>query len=217
MKEALRGFFHLRGRSKQSFRGFSLGLLKAQLVYFTDMEQITHKGRIIEVVQKEVEQNGNTKTFEFARRSPGTRLIIPKATSILLTKEFRHELNGYDYRLPGGKVYDTLDEYNAALHSGVSIDKAAEDAATKEAREEVGIQVKDISFLHKSICGATVVWDLFYFVVDSFEEGEQELEEGEDITFEFVDRDRVRQMCLDGSISEERSALVLLRYLEGQF
>jgi ADP-ribose pyrophosphatase len=181
------------------------------------MEQITHQGKIIEVVQKEVEQNGKTKTFEFARRSPGTRLIIPKDGDILLAKEFRHELKGYDYRLPGGKVYDTLDEYNTALSSNIDINKAAEHAAAKEAREEVGIQVKDVSFIHKSVCGATVVWDLFYFVVNDFEEGKQELEEGEDITFEFVDRDRVKQMCLDGSISEERSALILLRYLEGGF
>jgi hypothetical protein len=39
------------------------------------------------------------------------------------------------------------------------------------------------------------------------------LEDGEDITFEFVDNEEVKKMCLNGSISEERSALVLLRYL----
>lgn len=177
------------------------------------METITHKGNIIEVVQKEVEQNGKVKIFEFARRSPGTRLIIPKGQQILLTKEFRHELNGYDYRLPGGKVYDSLDEYNAALETGVDIKEAAKSAAVREAREEAGIQVKRASLFHTSVCGATVVWDLFYFVVDEFEEGTQHLEEGEDITFEFVDVGRVKDMCLDGSISEERSALVLLRYL----
>jgi 8-oxo-dGTP pyrophosphatase MutT (NUDIX family) len=177
------------------------------------METITHKGKMIEVVQKEVEQGGVKKTFEFARRSPGTRLIIPKGETILLTKEFRHELDGYDYRLPGGKVYDSLDEYNEALATGVDIDASAKQAAMKEAREEVGIEVKDISFFHKSVCGATVVWDLFYFVVKNFVEGEQALEHGEDITFEFYDREKVKMMCLDGSVSEERSALVLLRYL----
>ena len=46
------------------------------------MEKVTHKGKIIEVVQKEVEQGGKTITFEFARRSPGVHLIIPKGDKI---------------------------------------------------------------------------------------------------------------------------------------
>jgi len=177
------------------------------------MERITHKGKIIEVVQTEVEVGGRPKTFEFARRSPGTRLIILDGDKVLLTKEYRHEVGGYDYRLPGGKVYDTLDEYNSALQGGVDIADAAKAAAAKEAREEVGIEPKDISFYHKSVCGATVVWDLFYFVVKEFEKTGQDLEEGEDITIEAVSIDEAKAMCLDGRMGEERSALVLLRYL----
>lgn len=146
------------------------------------MEKITHQGKMIEVVQKEIGENGKTWTLEFARRSPGVRLIIPKGDKILLSKEFRHEVGGYDYRLPGGKVYDSLDEYNSALKSNVDISEAAKQAAIKEAREEAGINIKDLNFIHKSICGATVVWDLFYFVVNGFDQSTQELGEGEDIT-----------------------------------
>ncbi|MDB5260464.1 MAG: hydrolase [Candidatus Nomurabacteria bacterium] len=177
------------------------------------MEKITYKGKIIEVVQKEVEQNAKKKVFEYARRSPGARLIIPKGDTILLTKEFRHELNSFDYRLPGGKVYDSLAEYNSALNEEVNINEAAKQAAIKEAKEEAGIEVKELSLFHKSICGATVVWDLFYFIVNEFVEGSQNLEEGEDIALEFIGKEKVREMYLDGSISEERSALVLLRFL----
>lgn len=177
------------------------------------MEKITHQGKIIEVVQKEIKHDEKTQIFEFARRSPGTRLIIPKGDNILLSKEWRHEINGYDYRLPGGKVYDSLEEYNKALELGKDINEAAKNAAIKEAREEVGIEVKDITFFHKSICGATVVWDLFYFIIKDFNEVSQELEDGEDITIESINRERIKEMCLNGEISEERSALVLLRYL----
>lgn len=177
------------------------------------MEKITHQGKIIEVVQKEVERNGSTQIFEFARRSPGVRLIIPKGDKIILSKEFRHEVGGYDYRLPGGKAYDTLEEYNNALGQNIDITESAQKAAIKEAREEVGIKVKDISFFHKSICGATVVWYLFYFIVNDFEEASQELEVGEDITIEYINCDKVKEMCLNGEIGEERSALVLLRFL----
>ncbi len=178
------------------------------------MEKITYQGRIIEVVEKDVDVGrGKIKTFESARRSPGVRLIIPHENSVWLSKEFRHELNSYDYRLPGGKVYDSLEEYNHALAESVDIAESAKQAAIKEAREEAGMNISQLDFYHKSVCGATVTWDLFYFVVHTYEQHNQELEEGEDITMELVTKDQAKAMCLDGSISEERSALILLRYL----
>jgi ADP-ribose pyrophosphatase len=178
------------------------------------MEKITYQGKLIEVVEKTVEINGKEKVFEFARRSPGVRLIIPTQDGILISKEFRHELGAYDFRLPGGKVFDSLEEYNAYLASGEDIIEPAKRAAIKEAKEELGIETNDITFFHKSVCGATVIWDLFYFIVNSHTKGLQTLEEGEDITEEVVSKERIKEMCLSGEISEERSALVVLRYLE---
>jgi len=63
------------------------------------------------------------------------------------------------------------------LFKKVDISEAAKEGAIKEAREEVGVEVKDISFLHKSVCGATVVWDLYYFVVKDFNQVPQTLGE----------------------------------------
>ncbi|MEK9160944.1 MAG: NUDIX domain-containing protein [Patescibacteria group bacterium] len=177
------------------------------------MDRIKYKGKILEIVEFDVTQGGKSLVFECARRSPGVRLIIPKGDTILLSREERHEVGGYDYRLPGGKVFDTLEEYSAALESGKDIQAEAAEAAKREAREEVGIHVTDLSFFHKSVCGTTVVWDLFYFVANSFADTTQELGEGEDIRVEAFDRETVKKMCLDGSIQEERSALLLLRYL----
>lgn len=179
------------------------------------MEEIKYQGKILEIVEFEVSQAGKTMIFEKARRSPGVRLIVRDGTKILLTKEDRHEVGGYDYRLPGGKVIDKLADYNAALASGVDIKEAAKEAAVREAREEAGLAIeKDgLSFIHKSVCGTTVEWDLFYFAADTFGKAEQEFDEGEDITATFYEEADVRRMCLDGTISEERSALVLLKYL----
>lgn len=178
------------------------------------MEKITYQGRILEIVEHDVEAGGKTKTFEFVRRSPGVRLIIPKGDGILLSKEYRREVNGYDYRLPGGKVYDSLAEYNSALGTKVDINEAAKIAAIKEGAEEVGIKITDLSLFHKSVYGATVIWDLYYFVVNKYEQDTQNLEDGEDITIEHIDRQEAERMCLDGRIGEERSALILLRYLK---
>ncbi len=177
------------------------------------MENITYKGKIVEVVEFEVTQGGKNLVFEKARRSPGVRLIIVNGNRILLSREERHEFGGFDYRLPGGKVFDSLEEFHAGLVENPDLTEAAKKAAIKEAREEVGLEVKDAVFFHKSICGTTVEWDLFYFVATEFTETKQHLEDGEDITSEFIDQEKLKQMCLDGSINEERSALVLLRYL----
>lgn len=68
------------------------------------------------------------KVFEFARRSPGTRLIILNDKhEILITKEYRSELEKFDYRLPGGKVFDTLVEYNDALKLNADIIEKAKE------------------------------------------------------------------------------------------
>lgn len=188
------------------------------------METSKYKGKIVEVVEFNVTQAGKQLVFEKARRSPGVRLIVKQGDSILITKEERHEQGGYDYRLPGGKVFDTLTEYTDALTSGADMVEAAKKAAIKEAREEAYVEVKDASFLYRSICGTTVEWDLFYFVAQEAEslerarvDAERTVEEAEDISVEFMDREQVKRMCLEGSIKEERSALVLLRYLSGNF
>ncbi|MEK7619000.1 MAG: NUDIX domain-containing protein, partial [Patescibacteria group bacterium] len=154
------------------------------------------------------------RVLEKVRRSPGVRLIITTDDhKFVLTKELRKEVGGYDIRLPGGKVFDTLDEYRAACNARENLLEKAEAAARKEAREEVGIEIEKLRYLTTSTCGATVEWDLYYFQVEKFVELEgQNLELGEDINVIKVHRDEVLQMCLDGRIGEDRSVAVLLRY-----
>jgi len=177
-------------------------------------EKVIYQGKLLELVQQSIQIGDKQILREFARRAPGTRLIIPtKDEKILLTKEYRFEIKGYDVRLPGGKVLDSLEEYNAFLKSGADIDVKAREAAIKEAREEAGIVVDDLELFGVSRCGTSVEWDLYYFVVTSYSEGETALELGEDITVMPTDREEVKRMCLDGRIQEERSALILLRYL----
>lgn len=174
-------------------------------------QEIVFQGKIIEVVHEEVDG----RTFEYGRRSPGTRLIIvtPQNT-LLMTKETRRELDTPDIRIPGGKVFDTLSEYNSFLESGSDIVSQAQIGASKEAREEVGIDPKNMKHFHTSKCGATFEWDLFYFVVTKYEKLEgQQLEQGENIETVEISFEEAEKMALDGRMQEERSALVLLRYL----
>ena len=177
-------------------------------------EKIIFQGKTIEVVEQPMQAGEKSFRLEFARRSPGSRLIVPTPDgNILLTKEYRAELKEYDFRLPGGKVIDTLSEYNAFLARGTDIKTEAKEAAVREAKEELGIIAKDIEFFALSRCGMTIEWDLYYFVVKAYEQSSQELGDGEDITVIPTPVEEVKKMCLNGRMQEERSALILLRYL----
>ncbi len=184
-------------------------------------EEIIAKGKIFELVQI---PKSDGKVFEVARRTPGVRLIIvdTKVSKVLLSKEFRYELKDWDYRLPGGKVFDTLDEFEAWRKSGTDLDPELEKRVKIEAHEEVGIDVVSCGFFKKSTLGATVEWDLYVYVVKDWKvhhEG-QNNEAGEfgekienDNWFSFSEAE---DLILKGKMQEERMALVLLQWLKRQ-
>ena len=181
-------------------------------------EEIFAKGKLFELVHLKQDDG---RVFEVARRAPGVRLIIhdKSAGKILLTKEFRHELGEWDYRLPGGKVFDSLDEFEAFRASGKDVIDAAKKQAINEAQQEAGVEIAELSFYKKSILGATVEWDLYVFETSGWQlrlEG-QELEVGEKIEADnWVGYDQAKVMTLDGSMKEERIALILLQWLDGR-
>lgn len=181
-------------------------------------EEIAYQGKIVEVVEQPMKIGDKKVTFEFARRSPGTRLIIVDHNKhrLLLTKEFRSEHSDYDFRLPGGKVFDSLTEYNEFIKSGEDIIIPAKAQAMVEAKEEAGIVAQNTTYYYTSVNGATVAWDLLYFVIDEWTEDSQELGEGEDIEVNWVNFEDARKYALNGSMSEDRSVAVLLRWLAEQ-
>src|SRR5690349_6887808 len=131
-------------------------------------EEIFAKGKMFELVH---ETQNDGRVFEIARRAPGVRLIIADKENrkILLTKEFRRELNAHDFRLPGGKVFNSLDEYETYRKSGVDILPAAENQAKIEAAEEAEIDIGALKLFKKSALGATVEWDLYVFEATSWQ------------------------------------------------
>lgn len=186
-------------------------------------EIIYAQGRIFELVQIPKDDG---RVFEVARRAPGVRLIVADKASkkVLLTREHRWELNGYDYRLPGGKVFDTLKEFEDFRQSAESGDKdiliAATAKAKEEAVEEAGIQVDAVKLFKKSMLGATVEWDLYVFEVTKWQPHKdgQNLKEDErqgiDVVWSnYVD---LEKMILAGEMQEERIALILLQWLKKQ-
>lgn len=173
--------------------------------------EIVYKGKLI-AIEKHV-----VKGFERAVRPPGVRLILKNTNGkILLTKEFRHEQDKHDYRLPGGKVFDDLESYLAVRYESDDLHSAVLAAATLEAKQEAGVTVNNLFIYSKSVAGASVEWDLYYLTGEIKDKGEQELDGDEKehgIEVGFYSKEEIFAMLKNNEISEDRSASVLFRYL----
>lgn len=178
------------------------------------------EGRIW-VAEQSVQPNGTV--FERVSRSPGSRLLFIRSGMILLSREKRKELSDrVDYRLPGGKVFDTNDEYQSFLASRADIIDASRKSACKEALEEVGLIVNPMKLSHFStdVLGATCSWDLIYWICEDFKENEagaqyHETESDEIMGADWIEIADACKLALDKTqFSESRSAVALLTYAQ---
>ncbi len=181
---------------------------------------ILSEGRIGAIVQFPVlvdEGKGYiAKVFEKFVRAPGTRIIAVQNKTIYLQQEARLERNNVlDWRLPGGKVVDSFNDYRPYLTQAVP-EAMILAAAAKELREEAQLEATQLRFFAKKECGATVEWDLYYILAEEIcgsatnklhEEGE-DIHQGKWFTFtEILDK------CAHGEISEGRTVAALLEFV----
>lgn len=158
------------------------------------------------------------KWYERAVRPPWVRLLLKNAEgAILLTKEYRAEQGSFDYRLPGGKVFDTLEEYLEIRGNQTALDTAVLAAAKLEAKEEAGVdQIENLRIFHDSHAGASVEWDLYYVSGKILSMSEQNLwgdELHHGIEVGFYTTPEVLFMIKNGEIQEDRTVGVLCKYL----
>lgn len=181
-------------------------------------QKIVWQGKIGSIVEYSP-SNQPDKRFQKFSRPPGTRsIIISPDNKILLTKEFRQESGKDDFRLPGGKVYDSFLEWMKASEEGKNMDDAAIEGAKNEMSQEAAIEAFDPQiFKLVGSGGPTVEWDLYYLSVNQYKAlGNQALEEGEKITFGWYPISEVIEMCLIGQVDEARTAAVILQFLYAQ-
>lgn len=186
------------------------------------MEKSIFNNGFFEFLETEEEHivNGNKTIIkrQMVRRPPGIRaLIINKENKkkILLSKEFRYELDKWDYRLPGGKVFDSLEDYKESVNEG-DVQKHVDATVKKEVLEEIGLIVKSQKLIKVSHAGAGVIWDLFYYEVDDYEVSDTgaKLEENEFVDgYVFKTFDEIIKMCENHEINEDRTVGVLLSYI----
>ncbi len=179
---------------------------------------IVYQGKMFEVVRFSPKPGVE---FETAIRAPGVRLLIEQTNDgvkgLIMTKELRHGIteSAWDYRLPGGKVFDSLSEFNDFRASGEDISSHAMQAAQLEAKQEVGAESGEFIYLDLAKAGGSVEWDLHYFVVKNSIIGVQELEDHEvgEIEVMFLSLEEIFEKLKNKEINEGRSADVLWRYL----
>lgn len=188
-------------------------------IEFASAPRTMFSWKIVKLVFQDMKKWEKEVTYERAERSPWVRvMIVDSEWRICISREHRTELNDwawwYDYRLPGGKVIDTLVEYEEFLNDWWDILEAAAEAAKREAKEEVWIKWDSIRHLHTSWCGTTMKRDLYYFELKDISIWEQELDGMEHIDYDRYTLDTVKKMCMEGEINEDRSVAVLLRYID---
>jgi ADP-ribose pyrophosphatase len=157
---------------------------------------IVFKGKYFRIYHETVALNGTQTTFEYVSRTDGARIIAANLGAILLTKEYRHELQDVDWRLPGGKVDEG---------------ETPEVAARRELREETGYDAGSLKALWSTTPDSTVRYRRHFFLATDLAEGPTAHEAGETIENHWVPLETACTMALDGEVREEISALSILR------
>ncbi len=160
----------------------------------------------------------NEKGYERVIRPPGCRLFIKDSEGkILIQKEFREEQGGFDYRLPGGKVFDSLEPYLAVRNNQKELEEKVLEAARREAKEETGAdELLNPRIVSKSVCGANVQWDIYIVSAEVKNHGTQALQEDEvehGIEIEYYTPDEVNKMIRNGLMKEDRAVAFLAKNL----
>jgi ADP-ribose pyrophosphatase len=160
------------------------------------------RGHNFAVRQEDVSlPDGGIEVHEHVWRTDGTRIIgLDQAQRVLLTREYRHELDAWDWRVPGGKI-----------DSG----ETPEEAAAREFREEAGFEAASMRFLWATTPDSTVRYQRFFFLATDLSEVEADRDAGERMTVHWMGLDEACAKALDGEIREEISALALLRLRHG--
>lgn len=193
------------------------------------MDRVKYSGRLFQVIDRQTtysfQNNGENVrkpiSYELIRRPPGVRAIVVNEGKILLNREYRYELGKWDLRLPGGKVFDSNEEYCLSVSRG-NLSGDIREKVKEELLEESEIIAEDYTLFCISHCGFTVEWDLYYFIVNRFKtlpsfcERKINVREYEFIEPQWIGLSEVKDLALSGMMSEDRSIIALLKFLNMQ-
>jgi ADP-ribose pyrophosphatase YjhB (NUDIX family) len=175
-------------------------------------ERVTHRGERVAVVERPMAGRDGVERVEFARRSPGVRLVVAGDDGLLLRPDGPQGPGESTWRLPGGPVFDSLAAFEAVRRGDGSVRDAADEAAARTLRETVGLDPVEPEHLFALAAGPGVEFALHCYLVERWRPAPRA---GDPSDAAWVDRDDARRAALDGRVGGARAALALVRWLDG--
>ena len=164
-----------------------------------DKQTVHYRGRVIEVTTDEVElPNGHRAVLEVVHHPGGAAVVaLDAAERVCLLRQYRYVADGWLWELPAGK----LEPHEPPLAT-----------AQRELVEEAGVSARDWHGLGVCLSSPGVFSErLHLFLARDLAPANQAHERAEVIEVHWLPFDEACTWALDGTISDCKTALGLLR------
>lgn len=158
-----------------------------------------YEGKVINVYLERVENEGQTLTREVVRHRGGAAVLAERNGKFAFVRQYRHPF------------CDNFLEVPAGTRDG---NEAGEETAFRELQEECGLKAKKLYH----VCDYAVspgytdeVLHLFY--ANDFEEVNQNFDDDESLTVEWIDKEKCFEMALNGEFLDGKVMILLFWYM----
>ncbi len=145
--------------------------------------------------------NGEERKYDVVRHPGGAAVLAIRNGCIALVEQYRPALGKKILEVPAGMRDDMEDPLLCAR---------------RELREETGLTAaKWFDMGSMLVSPGYTTEELFLFMAEDLHEGQQELDESEDIILHWVDLHEARRRVTDGELNDSKTAMLLQRYWLG--
>ncbi len=159
-------------------------------------QEVIYEGKVLNVYKDQVEIDGQHLEYrEIINHNGGVCVAIEDEDhTYFLVKQFRYAFNDYLIEFPAGKLEKNENHYDAMI---------------REAKEEIGCEVKDIIYENYFIptCGYSNE-KIYLYSAKVKSKGEQALEVGEDITVLKFTLEEIMDKIKSGEIVDGKTIIL---------
>lgn len=167
-----------------------------------DEVKTIYSGQIIDLTLEMVElPNGVKLNHEVVVHPGGAAVVVLNIDGeICLLRQYRHVFKDWIWELPAGKI----DNKESPLST-----------ATRELQEETGIRARHWEKLGSVISSPGVFSEIVHlFLADDIEIGSPKHEDGEIIEIHWLKLNRAREMVINNTINDSKTAIGIFRACE---
>jgi len=155
------------------------------------------------------DRDSNIKKWTWVQRPGIRKAVVIVATTedhkMVITKEFRVPLNGYEYGFPAGLI---------------DIGESPIEAATRELKEETGLDVESIISVSPPIYSSAGLTDESVHIVKCIVKGEVSSdghESSEDITTELMGYQQLDKLLSSGKMIGAKAYMYMEQFMENRY